>query len=228
MPTIERASYRAFLAPEASQEQVAALAERVKADGQRLMDEGRILTLCLTRHRDMLFLYIEHIVEAHPDHAGMIELAGFPDAQGWASDAVAPARGFHGSHGWTYMHPVFWFDEPKDVESFRRAQAPDARCGRIAHFWPDTVIDYVFHHQAIAREGLLVGDRYQFISVLDDVAFSYFETPRDREQVNIRRQDQKGEEIDRWLERDPFDHFDHFDPSTKADFLIIDTLVSLG
>lgn len=235
MPTIERASYRGFLTDDAAADNattdaaVRHAAAALQTDAERLKAEGRVLTVCLTRHGRELFLYVEHIVPAHPAHEAMAAVTGFPAAQGWFAGLLRPYPQFGGDVPWAYMHPVFWFDEPKDVDSFRRAQAPDARCGRIAHFWPDTVIDYVVHHQLIAREGLAVGDRYQFISVLDDVAFSYFETPRDRERVNIRREDGESREIRRWLDVDPFSHFDHFDPGTlEKDFLVIDTLVSVG
>ncbi|KAB8292649.1 hypothetical protein [Bifidobacterium avesanii] len=229
MPTIERASYRAFLNPDAADGDVARAADRLRADAERLKTGSRVLTVCLTRYGRQLFLYVEHIVPEHPAHEAMAAITGFPDAQGWFSGLIRPYPQFGGDVDWAYMHPAFWSDEPKDVDSFRRAQEPDARCGRIAHFWPDTVVDYVLHHQLIVQEGLAMGDRYQFISVLDDVAFSYFETPRDRERVNIRREERESKEIQRWLDVDPFNHFDHFDPGTlERDFLIIDTLVSVG
>lgn len=229
MPTVERASYRGFLNVEATEDDVARAAAALREDAERLKADDRVLTVCLTRYGRQLFLYVENIVPEHPAHEAMASITGLPASRGWFAGLLTPYPQFGGDADWAYMHPVFWFDEPKDVESFRRAQEPDARCGRIAHFWPDTVIDYVLHHQLIAREGLAVGDRYQFISVLDDVAFSYFETPRDREQVNIRREQGESKEIQRWLDVDPFSHFDHFDPGTlEKDFLVIDTLVSLG
>ncbi|NMN00980.1 hypothetical protein G1C96_1562 [Bifidobacterium sp. DSM 109958] len=229
MPTVERASYRGFLRPDVTDEEVARAAAAVESDARRLNAEGVVLTVCLTRYGRQVFLYVEHIVPRHPDREAMGSITGFPAAREWFDGLLALYPQFGGDVPWAYMHPVFWFDEPKDVESFRRAQEPDARCGRIAHFYPDTVIDYVVHHQLIAREGLAVGDRYQFISVLDDVAFSYFETPRDRERVNIRREEGESKEIQRWLDVDPFSHFDHFDPGTlERDFLVIDTLVSVG
>ena len=227
--TIERASYRGFLKSDATDEEVLRCAARLQEDAERLKSEGLVLTVVLTRYGRQLYLYVEHIVPEHPAREAMASITGFPDAQGWFDGALERYPQFGGDVLWAYMHPVFWFDEPKSVDSFRRSRQPDARCGRLAHFYPDTVIDYVVHHQLIAREGLAVGDRYQFISVLDDVAFSYFETPRDREQVNIRREEGESKEIQRWIDVNPFSHFDHFDPGTlERDFLVIDTLVSVG
>lgn len=37
---------------------------------------------------------------------------------------------------WLYMYPVFWFDEPKSVEVWKRKKTPEARCGRIAVLYP--------------------------------------------------------------------------------------------
>lgn len=235
MPTVERASYRAFLRPDIASDRdgadaaVSRAAETLRQDAELLHVAGRVLTVCLTRYGRQLYLYVEHIVPEHPRREAMASIVGLPASRGWFDGLLEPCPQFGGDVTWAYMHPVFWFDEPKDVDSFRRTLPPDARCGRIAHFWPDTVIDYVVHHQLIAREGLAVGDRYQFISVLGDVAFSYFETPRDRERVNIRREPGESKEIQRWLDVDPFSHFDHFDPGTlERDFLVIDTLVSVG
>lgn len=227
--TVERASYRAFLQSDVADDEVMRLADRLRDDAERLKAEGLALTVVLARYGRQLYAYVEHIVPRHPARRSMTAVTGFPEARGWFDGALERCPQFGGDVFWTYMHPVFWFDEPTSVDSFRRGRQPDARCGRIAHFYPDTVIDYVVHHQLIAREGLAVGDRYQFISVLDDVAFSYFETPRDREQVNIRREEGESREIRRWLDADPFSHFDHFDPGTlERDFLVIDTLVSVG
>ena len=37
---------------------------------------------------------------------------------------------------WLYMYPVFWFDEPKSVEVWKRKKTPEAR--GVAHTEPDS------------------------------------------------------------------------------------------
>lgn len=93
---------------------------------------------------------------------------------------------------------------------------------------PEKLLSYVCHHQAIVEEGLLVGDRYQMISQHENLLFSYFETPRDREQVNIRRKQEVSEEIKRWEEVDPESHFYHFPEAQGENFLVIPTVFSVG
>lgn len=226
MANVERASYRAVLAPDAAAADVERAVAGVAVAAQELVDRGEVLTAGLFGYRDQLFLYLEFIYEgARPDADG---IAAWPDRAGWMAGLLVPFPKLGGTAGWAYMYPVFWFDEPASVEGFARTQAPDARCGRIARLYPDKLMSYVCHHQAIAREGTFVGDRYQFISLQDDVLFSYFETPRDREQVNIRRTSAPSEEIGAWLAVDPASHFDHFPEAHGDDFLIIDTLVSVG
>ena len=78
------------------------------------------------------------------------------------------------------------------------------------------------------EEGLLVGDRYQMISSHENLLFSYFETPRDREQVNIKHQEKESEEIEKWEAVDPESHFIRFEEDPENNFLVIDTLLSIG
>ncbi|MBW3087199.1 hypothetical protein KIH77_00370 [Bifidobacterium sp. 82T24] len=231
MANIERASYRAVLKPDADGAESLDEAVRAAADQARqLVDDGILLTVGLYRHRNQLFLYTEHIHEGERPDPEKIRRA--PDDWGWLHGLLRPFPALRGRDigdvEWAYMHPVFWFDEPKSVDYYTRRPKPDARCGRIAVLYPDKLMDYVCHHQAIVHEGLLVGDRYQFISIHDNVLFSYFETPRDRGRRNINGGDGPSGEIKRWLAVDPASHFDHFPEAHGDDFLIIDTVFDFG
>lgn len=68
------------------------------------------------------------------------------------------------------------------------------------------------------REGLLVGDRYQMISLHENLLFSYFETPRDREQVNISRRPEPSEATKEWEAVVPESHFYHFPEANGENF----------
>ena len=244
MKYVERASYRAALKPGAREERLAAAVDAAAARARELIVEERLLTAGLFRYRDQLFLYLEHVYEAEAapvsasPRTGLIParpvrpdfdaIRAMPATEGWLDGLLSPSPGLRGLEPWVYMHPVFWFDEPTTVESYLRVPVPDERCGRIAVLRPDALMDYVCHHQAIAREGKLVGDRFQFISIYDDVLFSYFERPRDRDQRNITGATSPSTEIGRWLAVDPASHFDHFPEAGGDDFLVIDTLLSEG
>ena len=124
------------------------------------------------------------------------------------------------------MTPVFWHDQPTYAREYVRDQPPEGRCGRIALLRPEKLMSYVTYHQALVREGLLVGDRRQFISLHENVLFSYFETPRDREQVNIKRSNEPSCVLAQWLAADPDSHFIRFPESPRENFHIIETVVS--
>ena len=224
MKQVIRAAYRAALREDflaKTLDRAAALCRDRLAEEQAA---GRLMTGGVFRHKKLLFAYMEYLTED----------AAFQPAP-LADALLAPLAPFlctwpeiTGPAKWAYMYPVFWTDEPQSPESWARRLPPDARCGRIAVLYPDKLFSYVCHHQALVAEGLLRGDRYQFISQHENLLFSYFETPRDRERVNIRRSDAPSQEIDRWKAVNPAKHFYHFPEADGADFLVIDTLISVG
>ncbi|MFR8494068.1 MAG: hypothetical protein ACLVC1_11170 [Mediterraneibacter gnavus] len=69
-----------------------------------------------------------------------------------------------------------------------------------------------------------MGDRYQMISLHENLLFSYFETPRDREQVNISRRPEPSEATKEWEAVVPESHFYHFPEANGENFLIILTV----
>ncbi len=228
---IERASYRAVLKKDVEEAVLAGAVERAAADAAARIRAGELLTAGMYRQADQFFCYLEHIwddlgeTDARPDLAA---LRRAPEAWGWLEGLTDPFPSIHGSLDWAYMYPVFWFDEPRDLDYYRRDPAPDERCGRIAVLYPDKLMGYVCHHQAIVEEATFVGDRYQFISIHDDVLFSYFERPRDRGQRSISGAEGPSREIERWLAVDPASHFDHFPEANGDDFLVIRTLFAFG
>ena len=167
MANVERASYRAFLSEGVSEEGIATAVEGVTREAQAIVDGGALLTAAMSRSGRELFLYLEHVFEGGaPD---MDAVRSLPCARGWLEGLLQPIPQHTGDVAWAYMFPVFWFDKPQGVGQFARARRPDERCGRIARLLPNKLMEYVTHHQAIGAEGLLVGDRYQFISIHDDM-----------------------------------------------------------
>ena len=89
------------------------------------------------------------------------------------------------------------------------------------------MFEYVEYHYALVKEGLLAGDRYQLISMHEDLLFSYLEEPRTP--GNIRRiPGAASEVIDGWMKSDPDSHFIHLPGSNGANFLFIPTVFALG
>lgn len=220
MSKVIRAQYRAAVKADIEKEELQRLISICQHRAEDEIQKERLLTGGMFQYKNMLFLYMEYITEDETINVYDIPEQWFavlsPVLESWPE--------MTGKAHWVYMYPVFWFDQPESVELWRRKERPDAGCGRIAVLYPDKLFSYVCHHQAIVKEGLLVGDRYQMISLHENILFSYFETPRDREQVNIRRCNQESEEIKKWNDVNPNSHFVHFDEANRANFLVIPTL----
>lgn len=252
MKQIIRAQYRAALRKGVAEEQLEKAVSVCCAEMKKEKQEGRILTGGMFRYQNLLFLYMEYVID---DSEGNAEIRKDPSdktekrkEQEVCTDRIVQDRMIQypeklfpqmapllhtwqeisGEMHWAYMYPVFWFDQPKDLESWTRKKESDERCGRIAVLYPDKLFSYVCHHQAIVEEGLLVGDRYQMISLHENLLFSYFETPRDREQVNIRRSEEESQEIRKWEAADPAGHFKRFPEAPEENFLVIEILISVG
>lgn len=231
MNQIIRAQYRAVLEPDVTED---ALAEAVAQCHEILQAEatqGEILTGGMFRYQDRLFLYLEYIASEGDDRFNPRRdlINRIPDEWfAFMRPLLHPWPEYCGEQRWAYMYPVFWTDEPRSLTQWRRQQAPDARCGRIAVLYPDKFASYICHHHNLVTEGLLVGDRYQMISAHENILFSYFETPRDRERVNIRRSDEPSQAIKAWEAVDPDSHFQRFPEDPNNNFLIIETLISVG
>ena len=128
---------------------------------------------------------------------------------------------------WAKMYPIYWHCEPRGEADWRRSPKPLRRRGRIAYLKQDTMFEYVYHHFAIVREGLLRGDKYMSIALHEDVLFSYFEEPRSS--VNIRRTDEgESQAIRAWLNADPESHFIPLPGSEGQNFLLLPDVFTVG
>ena len=115
-------------------------------------------------------------------------------------------------------------EEDLDIWEKERTTATKTRVGRVAFVYPDKLTSYILHHKEIVDEGLLRGDKYAYISMHENLLFSYYEEPRNN--VNITGSDQESKAIERWLAVDPESHFDRV--KAKGDnFLVIPCLFSV-
>ena len=175
------------------------------------------MTAALYIYGRQLFLYYEAIGEEMGPEAFMTPLT--PLLSLWPEkENTVP---------WAKMYHIYWHCEPKDEADWRRDPKPLRRRGRIAYLKQETMFEYVYHHFAIVREGLLKGDRYMSIALHEDVLFSYFEEPRSS--VNIRRVDgPESQAIQGWVDVNPEAHFIPLPGSNGQNFLLLPECFAVG
>lgn len=176
---------------------------------------GQCLTVALYEHEDMLFLYMEALEEGlQPDtlfpHLSKL-LALWPQKDGFAA--------------WAKMYTIYYHDIPENEEYWARTEKKKRR-GRIAYLHEDKLFSYVYYHKAIVDEGLLEGDRYQFIALHENILFSYFEEPKIFTHIK-KDVHEESKVIQDWLAVDPESHFDHT-LSGEENFLLLPAIFSMG
>lgn len=175
------------------------------------------MTAALYYYGNQLFLYYEAVGEEIRPECFMAPL--HPVLSQW------PQK--EDTCDWALMYNVFWHDAPKDDEDWKRSVPPERRRGRIAWLKHDTMFRYVYHHFAIAEEGILQGDRYQSIALHEDILFSYFEEPRTP--GNLRRDTTlQSQTIQAWLDVNPESHFIPLPGSNGSNFLLLPQYFALG
>ena len=192
-------------------------AKRLSAGGRFRLLETCGWVLVILEVYKQLFLYYEAIGEEMGPEAFMAPLS--PLLSLWPEkENTVP---------WAKMYHIYWHCEPKDEADWRRDPKPLRRRGRIAYLKHETMFEYVYHHFAIVREGLLKGDRYMSIALHEDVLFSYFEEPRSS--VNIRRVDgPESQTIQGWLDVNPEAHFIPLPGSNGQNFLLLPECFAVG
>ena len=216
MKRVIRKQYRAqILNPEESRLPGAFDVCRERA--KEMIREGKAMTIALYRYGRQLFLYAEFL-----DEEANVEMLFSP-----LSELLSLWPQKDTQARWVPMYPVFWHAEPRGEEDWKRHPAPGKRRGRIAYLRHESMFEYVEYHHALVREGLLAGDRYQLISMHEDVLFSYLEEPRTPQ--NIRRlEGAQSKVIEGWMQSDPDSHFLHLPGSEGQNFLFIPTVFAVG
>ncbi len=185
-----------------------------KTNIQLLLNEEKVMTACIYRNEKDIFVYYETIdIELTPKEI-------FGD---W-SEVLEQWPGEEGKRIWVYMFPVFYHTIPQGKDDWTR-NGNAVKRGRIAYLKPDKVFDYVYHHVAIANEGKLCGDKYQLISLHENLLFSFLEEPRTQMNV-IRDTSVQSEKINDWIEADPTSHF-IMKQGQEEHFVFIDTLLAM-
>ena len=191
-------------------------AAEAEKEVRRLIQSGRLLTASVYYHGNMCFLYYEALEEgvSPADFLKPLE----------ACLELWPEEG--GKTCWAPMYSIYWHSVPQDADSWMESRkGKKNRIGRIAFLYPEKLFSYTYWHQAIVEEGLLKGDQYQFISLHENILFSYFEEPKNM--VNITGMEKASEVIDKWLAVNPESHFDS-EKAGGSNFIIIEQLLSVA
>lgn len=213
---VYRCHYRGRL-EDSDAAQLVDLLQQCEQNAQQLINDGALMTAALYYYGNQLFLYYEAVGEVIRPERFMAPL--HPVLSQW------PQK--EDTCDWALMYNVFWHDAPKDNEDWKRSVPPERRRGRIAWLKHDTMFRYVYHHFAIAEEGILQGDRYQSIALHEDILFSYFEEPRTP--GNLRRDTTlQSQTIQAWLDVNPESHFIPLPGSNGSNFLLLPQYFALG
>lgn len=213
---VYRCHYRGRL-EDSDAAQLVDLLQQCEQNAQQLINDGALMTAALYYYGNQLFLYYEAVREEIRPECFMAPL--HPVLSQW------PQK--EDTCDWALMYNVFWHDAPKDDEDWKRSVPPERRRGRIAWLKHDTMFRYVYHHFAIAEEGILQGDRYQSIALHEDILFSYFEEPRTP--GNLRRDTTlQSQTIQAWLDVNPESHFIPLPGSNGSNFLLLPQYFALG
>ncbi|MDE5931651.1 MAG: hypothetical protein K2H40_04095 [Lachnospiraceae bacterium] len=202
---IRRASYRAALRSDAGEEQISRAFAECQAILEQERDAHRLLTASLYRYGRFLFLYTEGIGEtAVPEK---LFAPAVPFLQEWPAAIEEP----YNDRVWVLMQPYYYHAISESAEEWMRNRQPSRRRGRIALLAPGKWENYMTHHLALMREGLIEGDRYHLISIHENVLFSYFEEPKTMTNLQ-KKPGAQSKALEDWLLTDPESHFMRFVP----------------
>lgn len=214
---IIRKEYRACLKNGISREILEKTCRSAEKRVKEMIKEKRLLTASLYEYKEMCFLYYEALEEGLKPEDFLADMEEILEM--WPEE--------QGKTPWAEMYPIFWHQVPQTEGQWQQARKNEkkTRIGRLAFLYPEKLFSYTYWHKALVEEGLLKGDQYQFISLHENILFSYFETPKNM--VNIKQMDQQSHVITRWTEADPESHFDR-EKAGGENFRILPALFSAG
>ena len=212
---IERREYRGALKEDGCEKELKIVLNQVEERAEGLVQTGSLLSVSLYRFRKMCFLYCE--AEGDPPQPESIFPMLIPFLELWPEEA--------GKLCWAPMYPVYYHCIPKEPESWMGGRKGKERIGRIAFLKEEKLTSYVYWHKALVEEGLFCGDQYQFISLHENVLFSYYEEPKTM--ANIRGIKEPSAVIEQWEKQNPKGHF-YREKTGGENFYVMKKLLSAG
>lgn len=205
--------YRGCIRKDAAESDWLSALERARLQAECCRQNGDILTICVYRHQNLLFVYMETLRAGVEPEMILGELTPFLEQ--WPEE--------NGLTPWAPMYHIYHHSLPAEPQEWVKERLTNTkRIGRIAFLYPDKLFSYTYWHYAIVQEGLLKGDKYQYISLHENILFSYFEEPRHN--VNIKGSDEPSAVIDGWMAVDPESHFNR-EKTAGDNFLVIDAVL---
>lgn len=214
---IERYQFRCTFRDDYQEKDYAAAEEDCREKARKAVADGRVCNFSFYRYKDMGFVYVEV----------MEDMAAVKEVLGGLTSFLKPWPREEGDTYFVPMINVYYHhipDEDIDVWEKERTTKEKTRIGRIAFVYPEKLTSYILHHKEIVDEGLLKGDKYAYISMHENLLFSYYEEPRNN--VNISGRDEESKAIERWLAVDPESHFDR-EKAEGSNFLVIPQIFSV-
>lgn len=211
---IIREQYRGCLKLNVTEEELERALIHAREQAEKLIVEKRLLSVGLYRYKQMCFLYYEALVVGVEPEEFLFALT--PLLEPWPEE--------QGKTPWAYMYHIYHHSLPEDPEAWERERVGEkTKIGRIAFLYPEKLFSYTYWHKAIVDEGRLLGDKYQCISLHENILFSYYEEPRTN--VNICGDFAAQSQImEGWLAADPESHFDR-QKAGGDNFLVIEPIL---
>lgn len=202
------------------------------------IESESVLATALYRYENLLFFYIELVENDESMYALWSDQRSVREGIGqWLSDLdVFLCESFRCSceEGylqtlscrWNFMVPVFYHSQSTSLATWKRSSIPLEQRGRIAVLKDEKIVDYIYHHKAITDEGHLIGDKYQFISMHENILFSYFEEPKNLTNI-VNDLTLESKAIVHWLKMIPEEHFTPIQKEVISNFTFIPALFTL-
>ncbi|MCR5101377.1 MAG: hypothetical protein K6B41_08485, partial [Butyrivibrio sp.] len=184
---IRRSQYRCSFKIVGDDNSADNIIERCRQQFKKLIDDGKVCNASFYRYKNMGFLYLEEIVDSEQSRSLSVDSV--------MSDLNPYLKQWPEEDGDKYFAPminVYYHHIPdEDIDEWERERttATKERIGRVAFVYPDKLPSYVMYHTAIVEEGLLKGDKYAYISLHENLLFSYYEEPRNN--VNIKNSEEE-------------------------------------
>ena len=219
---IIRSQYRCSFKQAGDEKTFDQMIARCRDDFEKLIKAGKVINASFYRFKSMGFLYVEEAVDKEDDIGLAVDRV--------MADLNTYLKPWPEEDGDVFFAPminVYYHHIPEnEVEKWEYERTTDKkeRIGRIAFVYPVKLPSYVMYHNAIVEEGLLKGDKYAYISMHENILFSYYEEPRNN--VNIKNSEEESKVIQDWLNVDPESHFDRV-KAQGSNFLVIPCLFSV-
>lgn len=206
-----RGEYRGCIKRDINEEEIKSALTKAKEMIEIAIQSEKLLQVSMYRFQNMCFLYCEAEEKLPQPENFLTELNPF--LEDWPEE--------EGKRKWVFMYPVYYHSIPGDTNEWRTDRKGKMRIGRIAFLKKDKWASYVYWHHALVEEGLFCGDQFQFISLHENILFSYFEEPKTM--VNIQKRQEESKVIEKWMNCNPKTYFER-EKTDEQNFYIMEQL----